>query len=242
MGWVVSFTPRPLYPQGKSPWYPLDRRLGGTQSRSGRGGEEKNSQLPPGIEPYTHKYIHTYIHNLTKVISSPWPTGSPSSSRPLMIKIDIFSEMLHFDFVSKRLIWREKFTSFCRRENFAFCTITRCLFIFSVQRLSVRSQNNQWRYRRKTDFLSWIPADCIFRIAPRHCVQSLLHAKHGWLPSARGWVSHFSSGFLEGTEISPSFSPPPLSGMSYLYRKMTFTLNRYTLKWRHKYTLKMGQH
>jgi hypothetical protein len=42
--WVVSFTPRPLYSQGKSPWYPLDRRLGGSQSRSGRGGDEKNSQ------------------------------------------------------------------------------------------------------------------------------------------------------------------------------------------------------
>jgi len=27
--WVVSSTPRPLYPQGKSPWYSLDRRLGG---------------------------------------------------------------------------------------------------------------------------------------------------------------------------------------------------------------------
>jgi hypothetical protein len=38
---VVSFTPRPLYSQGNSPWYPLDRRLGGPQSRSGRGGEEK---------------------------------------------------------------------------------------------------------------------------------------------------------------------------------------------------------
>jgi len=25
---VVSFTPRPLYPHGQSPWYPLDRRLG----------------------------------------------------------------------------------------------------------------------------------------------------------------------------------------------------------------------
>jgi hypothetical protein len=37
---VVSFTPRPLYPQGKSSWYPLGRRLGGPQSRSGRGGEE----------------------------------------------------------------------------------------------------------------------------------------------------------------------------------------------------------
>jgi len=37
-------------PPGKVPWYPLDRRLGGPQSRSGRGGEE-NSQPPPGIEP-----------------------------------------------------------------------------------------------------------------------------------------------------------------------------------------------
>jgi hypothetical protein len=49
--WVISFTPQPLYPQGKSPWYPLDRRLGGPQSRSGQGGKEKNSQPPPGIEP-----------------------------------------------------------------------------------------------------------------------------------------------------------------------------------------------
>jgi hypothetical protein len=48
---VVSFTPWPLYPQGKSSCYPLDRRLDGTQSHSGRGGEEKNSQSPPGIEP-----------------------------------------------------------------------------------------------------------------------------------------------------------------------------------------------
>jgi hypothetical protein len=31
-GWrlAVSFTPRPLYPQGKSPWYPLDRLKGQT--------------------------------------------------------------------------------------------------------------------------------------------------------------------------------------------------------------------
>jgi hypothetical protein len=27
--WVVSFKPRSLYPQGKNPRYPLDRRLGG---------------------------------------------------------------------------------------------------------------------------------------------------------------------------------------------------------------------
>jgi hypothetical protein len=42
---VVSFTPRSLYLQGNSPWYPMDRRLGGPQSRSGRGGEEKNSEF-----------------------------------------------------------------------------------------------------------------------------------------------------------------------------------------------------
>jgi hypothetical protein len=41
--WVVSFTSRPPYPKGKSPWYPLDRRLDGPQSRSGYAGEEKNS-------------------------------------------------------------------------------------------------------------------------------------------------------------------------------------------------------
>jgi hypothetical protein len=42
--------PGRFYPQGKSPWYPLDRRLCGPQSRSGRCGLETNSQLPPGIE------------------------------------------------------------------------------------------------------------------------------------------------------------------------------------------------
>jgi len=49
--WMDSFTPRPLYPQGKIPLDPLDRRLSGPQSLSGRGGEEKNSQPLPGLEP-----------------------------------------------------------------------------------------------------------------------------------------------------------------------------------------------
>jgi hypothetical protein len=53
--WVVSFTPRPLYPQGKSPWYPLDRRLGGAQSRSGQGGEQIFTH-------YTRKNFMLYTH------------------------------------------------------------------------------------------------------------------------------------------------------------------------------------
>jgi hypothetical protein len=39
--WVVSFTPLPPYPKGKSPRYPLERRLGGPQSWSGWRGKEK---------------------------------------------------------------------------------------------------------------------------------------------------------------------------------------------------------
>jgi hypothetical protein len=39
----------------KGPWYPMDRRMGESQSRSGRGGEEKASQPLPGIEPYYTK-------------------------------------------------------------------------------------------------------------------------------------------------------------------------------------------
>jgi hypothetical protein len=46
---LVSFTPRPLYPLGKSPLYPLDRRLGGPQNRSERRGEEQLFTLP-GLE------------------------------------------------------------------------------------------------------------------------------------------------------------------------------------------------
>jgi len=60
---VVSFTPRPLYPQEESPWYPLARRLGEPQSRSAHGREEekkvrtgqdvveKKFPGPPQIDP-----------------------------------------------------------------------------------------------------------------------------------------------------------------------------------------------
>jgi hypothetical protein len=44
-------------PQGKGPWYPLDRRLGGPQNRSRRSGEEKNSQPLPGLEPPIIQFV-----------------------------------------------------------------------------------------------------------------------------------------------------------------------------------------
>jgi hypothetical protein len=50
-----------FHPQGKSTWYPLDRRLGGPQSRSGSGGEEKNSQPAPYLESSNINISHDYI-------------------------------------------------------------------------------------------------------------------------------------------------------------------------------------
>jgi hypothetical protein len=62
---MVNFTPWLLYPQGKSPWYPLDRRLCGTQSWSGCGGEEKNFQSLPGLKPLIIQPIaHCYTTEL----------------------------------------------------------------------------------------------------------------------------------------------------------------------------------
>ena len=49
MGWVVNATPRPLYPPGKTR-YPLCRRLGRPQARSGL---LRKISPPPGFDPRT---------------------------------------------------------------------------------------------------------------------------------------------------------------------------------------------
>jgi hypothetical protein len=55
-----------LYPLGKCTWYQLDRKLGGTQSQSGCGGEEKNSQPLPGLELLI---IQPVVQNYTTELS-----------------------------------------------------------------------------------------------------------------------------------------------------------------------------
>jgi hypothetical protein len=87
---VVNFTPRPLYSQGKSPCYPLNRRLGGPQSRA---GEEKNIQPLPGLElriiqpvyqPYTTELSRLLTLIILPIFNSSWvssdnETGSKES-------------------------------------------------------------------------------------------------------------------------------------------------------------------
>jgi hypothetical protein len=62
---VVSFRIRPLYPKGKIPSYPLERRLGGPQNCSGRSGEEKNSQHRRETNPRT-----PVVQPIVRVINS----------------------------------------------------------------------------------------------------------------------------------------------------------------------------
>jgi len=63
--WVVSFLPWQLYPQGKKPWYPLDKRLGGSQSQSGPGSKERKSQPLLGSNP-SHP-AHSLVTILTEL-------------------------------------------------------------------------------------------------------------------------------------------------------------------------------
>jgi hypothetical protein len=50
MGVSEQFYATTVLPPGKEPLVPIDRRLSGSQSRYGHGGEEKNSQPLPGLE------------------------------------------------------------------------------------------------------------------------------------------------------------------------------------------------
>jgi hypothetical protein len=75
--WVVSFATRVLYPKGKSSWYPLERRLGGPQSRFGRGREEKNYQPLPRFE---HAIIQPVVQRYTTELS-------PLFIRRLVVKL-----------------------------------------------------------------------------------------------------------------------------------------------------------
>jgi hypothetical protein len=72
---VVNFTPKQLYPRGKSHPYPFDRRLNGPQNRSGRHGEEKildptgtRNQTPLLVQPVASSYP-TALSRLPKFIS-----------------------------------------------------------------------------------------------------------------------------------------------------------------------------
>jgi hypothetical protein len=65
--WVVNFTPSCFTPgeRGPPPQYPLERRLGGSHSQSGHGGEEK--KIPVPAKNQTLGIQHTALSLLTEL-------------------------------------------------------------------------------------------------------------------------------------------------------------------------------
>jgi hypothetical protein len=60
----------PALPPGKEPLVSMDRRMGESQTRSGRGGEEKNFYPLPGLEPLiTQAVAQRYTTELCRVLS-----------------------------------------------------------------------------------------------------------------------------------------------------------------------------
>jgi hypothetical protein len=69
--WVVSFTARPFYPRGKSPRFPLDRRLGWPKSRSGRRGVQKILCSPLKFDRPTKQKVTCFMLFLAWLVLRP---------------------------------------------------------------------------------------------------------------------------------------------------------------------------
>jgi hypothetical protein len=85
--WVVSFTPLPLYLWGRRHRYPLDRRPGGSRSRRGRYGAEKNllalsGNRTPAVHSVTCRYtdwpVPVHYTNITSDIAFSYTRCSES--------------------------------------------------------------------------------------------------------------------------------------------------------------------
>jgi hypothetical protein len=85
--WVVSFTARLLYPQGKSPWYLLDRKLGGPHRIFRRGDQEKNSALAGNQTLFVQSIASNLLTELSRSIILKHTHGCRGSSVGIVNRI-----------------------------------------------------------------------------------------------------------------------------------------------------------
>jgi hypothetical protein len=143
MGMNSQLTSQTLYPQGKSPWYPLDRRLGGPQSRSGRGGEEKNSQPPPGIENPERPARSPTLYRLSYQGSNGYPELLLRGQSSRFVRL---TTLLH---LVPRLIMRGALPPFPQCVLMAWYLLThRDRFIFTVYTFDINGtdQDRTWNH------------------------------------------------------------------------------------------------
>jgi hypothetical protein len=152
---VVSFTPLPLYPQGKSSQYPLTRRLGGPQNWSRLCGEEKildptrtpNSD-PSVVQPVASRYTDYAI--LAPILNQYRPKLNlydNSSCIPNFIKI--CSEVFEMNITSPLCIICMLFMQIQRdymiMEHVQYDGV-KGLYLFNIRRMSERMViSPEWR-------------------------------------------------------------------------------------------------
>jgi hypothetical protein len=108
---VISFMPRPLYPQGKSAWYTLHRRRGGLQSRS---GHKKNSHPLPRLEPPIIQLLaQRYTTELSRQVR-PKRTHMKNSCVSVRWRVSFPNYETYFDYT----LFRE--STFTGKFNFRF--------------------------------------------------------------------------------------------------------------------------
>jgi hypothetical protein len=130
---VVGFTPRPLYPHEKNPRYPLDRRLGGPQSRSGHSGEDKipspagNRTLEKVREfSLTRSLARSLTHSLTHSLTPIKIVIAPTSHHDQLHGLDPTDPLRLLNLVRPSFHWSFKISApcvFCVSDMYAYTTV-----------------------------------------------------------------------------------------------------------------------
>jgi hypothetical protein len=120
--------PRPLYPWGKSPWYPLDRRLGGPQSHLDDVEKRKFFTLP-GLELRTLGHLACIQCTVLKIVGHAFEWYIYSFCKICIISITLFFSVSIFHFLFCMLV---HFPCMC--EYFAVYTpdVKKLRFFFCV--------------------------------------------------------------------------------------------------------------
>jgi hypothetical protein len=120
--WVVKFMPRSFYPHGNSPWYQLNRRLGGPQSRSGRNGARGSVVGWVTVLQAVWSRVRFPIH--TPIVI--WPAYFPYLRNGSILKRQISLRICRrWDVSSRRVLGAPSHTSFnCTISFISFYSAT----------------------------------------------------------------------------------------------------------------------
>jgi hypothetical protein len=180
--WVVNFTTRRLYPRLKSPRYPLDRRLDGPQSRSGRCRAKKNlfpcresnpgrPACSPSLCRLSYLGSPMYIRGFDKYVTVPVSIAFLQRHLELPLNSSQFT-ILCFPRLStensglkhKDLARMRKALLACDRETLTFSQLSTSylwLMLCSIIQVFIQVIMESRRSGKLLHFLSWLINDAV---------------------------------------------------------------------------------